>query len=119
MNNLNVTGRLTKDAELSYIKGTGTPVAKFYVAVERKFQSDNNNKKIDYIPCELIGKVAEKLTQYLVKGSLVNVIGEIHLYDYQTESGEKRIFTKMHVENIRLLSSPKKQEFTPTNDLPF
>lgn len=119
MNNLNVTGRLTKDAELSYIKGTGTPVAKFYVAVERKFQKDKNNKKSDFIPCELIGKVAENLTQHLVKGSLVNVIGEIHLDDYQTQQGEKRIFTKMHVENIRLLSSPKK-DFTPVdNNLPF
>ncbi len=113
MNNLNVVGRLTKDAELKFIKGTGTPVTTFYVAVERKYQKDKNNKKSDFIPCELIGKGAENLTKYMVKGTLVNVIGEIHLENYKDAQGNDKTFTKMHVENIRLLSKPSNDEYTP------
>lgn len=126
MNNLNVVGRLTKDAELSYIKGSGVPALKFYVAVERKYQKDKNNKKVDYIPCESIGKHAETLAQYMVKGSLVNLIGEIHFEPYEKE-GQKLTFCKMYVENLRLLESRKEKAkekgktFEPIddNDVPF
>lgn len=127
MNNLNVVGRLTKDAELSYIKGSGVPALKFYVAVERKYQKDKNNKKVDYIPCESIGKHAETLAQYMVKGSLVNLIGEIHFEPYE-KNGQKLTFTKMYVENLRLLESRKEKPkdtkgktFEPidTDDIPF
>lgn len=118
MNCLNLVGRLTKDAELSYMKGSGVPVLKFYVATDRKYQKDKNNKKTDFIPCELIGKFAESIAQYMVKGSLVHNIGEIHIDKY-TVGNETRDFTKMHVENVRVLSSPKK-DFTPVdNNLPF
>lgn len=106
MNNLNVTGRLTKDAELSYIKGSGVPAMKFYVAVERKYQKDKNNKKVDYIPCESIGKHCEKLVESMTKGSLVNLIGEIHFEPYE-KNGQKLTFCKMYVENLRLLESRK------------
>lgn len=125
MNILNVVGRLTKDAELSYIKGSGVPALKFYVAVERKYQKDKNNKKVDYIPCESIGKHAESLAQYMVKGSLVNLLGEIHFEPYQKD-GQKLTFTKMYVENLRLLESRKTpsekgKTFEPVEDteLPF
>lgn len=127
MNNLTIVGRLTKDAELSYIKGSGVPALKFYVAVERKYQKDKNNKKVDYIPCESIGKHAETLYQYMIKGSLVNLIGEIHFEPYQKD-GQKLTFTKMYVEYIRLLDSRKEtpkdtkgKTFEPidTDDIPF
>ena len=110
MNNLNVTGRLTKDAELSYIKGSGVPAMKFYIAVERKYQKDKNNKKVDYIPCESIGKHGETLTEHMTKGSLVNIIGELHLEPYtDKETGKKLTFAKAYVEHIRLLESRKEK----------
>ena len=37
MNNVVLIGRLTKDVELKYIQGTGTPVANFAIAVDREF----------------------------------------------------------------------------------
>lgn len=128
MNNLNVVGRLTKDAELSYIKGSGVPAMKFYVAVERKYQKDKNNKKVDYIPCESIGKHCETLTEHMTKGSLVNLIGEIHFEPYtDKETGKKLTFCKMYVENLRLLESRKDKpkdtkgkSFEPVDeDIPF
>lgn len=119
MNNLNLVGRLTKEAELSYIPGSGVPVLKFYVAVERKYQADKQNKKVDFIPCEFIGKQCEKMAQYLIKGSMVNVIGELHLDKYKTKEGKDATFTKMHVDNLRILdfnNKDKKQEFTPSEE---
>lgn len=108
MNNLTIVGRLTKDAELSYIKGSGVPAMKFYVAVPRKYQKDKNNKKVDYIPCESIGKHGESLCEHLTKGSLVELIGEIHFEPYE-KNNQKLTFTKMHVEHINLLESRKEK----------
>lgn len=128
MNNLTVVGRLTKDSELSYMKGNGVPVLKFYVAVERKFQKDRKNKKVDYIPCESIGKHCEGLVNYMEKGVLVSLQGEIHFEPYQNQKGEKLTFTKMQVENINILEFKKKEQlkekgktFEPidTDDMPF
>lgn len=128
MNNLTVVGRLTKDSELSYMKGNGVPVLKFYVAVERKFQKDRKNKKVDFIPCESIGKHCESITQYLEKGVLVSLQGEIHFEPYTDKDGTNRTFTKMQVENINILEFKKKdapkekgKTFEPIHDetLPF
>ena len=47
MNKILISGRLTKDAELGYIAGTGTPKASFSLAVERAYQKDKHNKKVD------------------------------------------------------------------------
>lgn len=128
MNNLTVVGRLTKDSELSYMKGNGVPVLKFYVAVERKFQKDRNNKKVDFIPCESIGKHCEGLVNHMQKGVLVSLQGEVHFEPYTDKDGTNRIFTKMQVENINILEFKKKdvpkekgKTFEPINDdsLPF
>ena len=37
MNNIILTGRLTKDVEMRYIPVTGTPVATFTLAVQRDY----------------------------------------------------------------------------------
>ena len=49
MNKIILTGRLVRDAELSYIASTATPKMSFSIAVERNYQKDKNNKKVDFI----------------------------------------------------------------------
>ena len=56
MNKILLTGRLTRDAELGFIGTTGTPKITFSLAVERAYQKKGaENKKVDFIPCEMIG----------------------------------------------------------------
>ena len=61
MNKIILTGRTTKDAELGFIGATGTPKMTFTLAVERNYQNDKNNKKVDFINCEMLGQHTEKL----------------------------------------------------------
>ena len=77
MNKLIISGRLVKDAELSYIPNTGTPKMVYTLVVERSYQKDKNNKKVDFISCEAIGKYCENLAPYVTKGKLVLVEGEL------------------------------------------
>ena len=45
MNHVVLVGRLTRDPELRYIPGTGTPVATFSVAIDRDYTKKMVQKK--------------------------------------------------------------------------
>ena len=49
MNHVVLIGRLTRDPELRYIAGTGTPVANFAIAVDREFSGKDGKKETDFI----------------------------------------------------------------------
>ena len=125
-NQVLLTGRLTKDAELSFLPGTGMPKVVFTLAVDRNYQKDKNNKKVDFIPAEMIGKHVEKLSQYLTKGKMVLTIGELNIDQYEKD-GAKKSFTKVKVDRLEFLGGGK-QEYDPKgrfeevlddNELPF
>lgn len=109
MNKLIISGRLVKDAELSYIPNTGTPKLNYTLAVERSYQKDKNNKKVDFINCEAIGKHCENLCQYVTKGKLVLVEGELNIDTYDKD-GETRKYTKVKVDRLEFLGGNKKEE---------
>ena len=103
MNKIIISGRLVRDAELSYIASTATPKISFTLAVERNYQKDKNNKKVDFINCEQLGKHVENLCQYVTKGKQILVEGELNIDNYEKD-GEKRSFTKVKVDRLEFLS---------------
>ena len=107
-NQIVLTGRLVKDAELAYLPGAGIPKATFTVATERNYQKDKNNKKVDFIPAEMIGKHVEKLAQYLTKGKQILVIGELNIDQYEKD-GQKKSFTKVKVDRLEFLGGGKQE----------
>ncbi len=103
MNRVILTGRLVRDAELNYIASTSTPKMNFSLAVERAYQKDKNNKKVDFINCEQLGKHVENLCQYVTKGKQILVEGELNIDNYEKD-GEKRSFTKVKVDRLEFLA---------------
>ena len=119
MNKIVLTGRLTKDTELGYIGATGIPKMTFTLAVERNYQKDKNNKKVDFINMEMIGQHTEKLAQYVTKGKAVLVEGELNIDNYEKD-GERRSFTKVKVDRLEFLASNNNNENkTNANTLDF
>jgi len=119
MNKVVLTGRTTRDAELGFIGATGTPKMTFSLAVERNYQKDKNNKKVDFINCEMLGQHTEKLCQYITKGKSILVEGELNIDQYEKD-GEKRSFTKVKVDRLEFLSSNNNTENkSNTNTLEF
>ena len=116
MNKLVITGRLTRDPEVKAI-GENNMVAKFTVAVNRNYKDKDGNRPADFIPCEAFGKTAEFISNYVTKGRLVEVDGEMRVDQYQNEEGENRTFTKCHVNSLNVLDSAKTadRESTATN----
>ena len=106
LNCLNLVGRLTKDPELKAL-GDNNVVAKFTIAVDRNYKDKDGNRPADFIPCEAFGKTAEFVSNYITKGRLVEVEGEMRVDQYQNEAGENRSFTKCHVNTLNALDSAK------------
>ncbi|MCI9976323.1 single-stranded DNA-binding protein [Clostridioides sp. GD02377] len=108
MNQVVLVGRLTRDPELKYIPGTGTAVASFTIAVDRNYIKKDGKRDTDFIPIEVIGKSAEYCANYITKGKLVALEGNIRVDNYQTQSGEKRTFTKVSTKSVQSLESKSK-----------
>jgi len=83
MNNINIIGRLTKDIELSYTSG-GMAIGKFSIAVRK------NKDQTSFFEVEVIGKLAESLKQYLLKGKQVAVNGELIQDRWTDKEGNNR-----------------------------
>ena len=118
MNKVVLTGRLVRDSELSYIASTSTPKMSFSIAVERNYQKDKNNKKVDFINCEQLGKHVENLCQYVTKGKQILVEGELNIDNYEKD-GEKRSFTKVKVDRLEFLGGTTTEKKTNADTLEF
>lgn len=130
MNQVILIGRLTRDPELKYLQGSGTPVANFSVAVDREFTGKDGKKEVDFIDIQVWGKSAENCTNYISKGSKVAIQGSLRIDTYQNQEGEKRKITKVNAVRVQFLDSknnnnneksfeqPQFQE-VPDGDIPF
>ena len=115
MNNVVLIGRLTKDVELKYIQGTGTPVANFAIAVDREFTGKDGKKEVDFIDIQVWGKSAENCSNYIGKGSLVGVQGSIRIDLYQNKEGENRKITRVNANRVQFLDTKRTEQENKTN----
>ena len=125
MNRIVLVGRLVRDCEPSVLPGTGTGKITFTLAIDRAYQKDKNNKKVDFIPVEMIGNHTTKLAQYMTKGKQVAVEGELNIDIYE-KNGEKKSFTKVKVDRVEFVGGGKQENTLPNEfeaindeDLPF
>ena len=104
MNNCSFTGRLTKNAELRYIAGSGTPVCTFTIAVDRNYTTRNGERITDFINHEVLGRGAEKLAGMLTKGMLIGTTGSLQINNtIDKRSGLNSTYTSIRVDNITFL----------------
>ena len=104
MNQVILTGRLTKNVEVRHIPTTGTLVASFTLAVQRDYLKKDGTREVDFIPVEVMGKVAEFCVNYLSKGRLVAVQGSLRVDRYQDKTTQEfKIFTKVAARSIQAL----------------
>jgi single-strand DNA-binding protein len=120
MSNVNkaiLLGRLGKDPEIRYTP-SGQGVATFSLATSKKWKdkvSGNDKEATSWHNCKAWGKTGELCHQYLKKGHLVYVEGELE-YTTTEKDGVKRYFTAVVVHQVQFLTP--KGEMAPVNDPP-
>jgi single-strand DNA-binding protein len=109
-NKVILIGNLTKNPELRYTP-SGTPVASFGLAVNRKFRhAEELKEEVCYVDIVVFGKQAEHCGQYLSKGNGVIVDGRLQQRRWETEDGQKRSRHEVVAQTVTFL--PKRQEHT-------
>lgn len=99
MNQVALIGRLTKDVELRYAQ-SGTAVANFTIAVDRKFQKQGEERQADFIPVVTFGKTAEFCNNYFTKGLRVGVTGSIQTRTWTDNENKKHYATEVLADGV-------------------
>ena len=119
INNVILTGRLTKDADLRKTT-SGKSVASFSLAVDRGRKVEGQ-PTADYVPCVAWDKTADLLVQYCHKGSLIGVEGKIQTRSYEDPTSRKKVYvTEVVINNLTFLETKgqSQQQTEQFNDMP-
>jgi single-strand DNA-binding protein len=104
---MEITGRLTGDAEVKKVKGN-KEVVSFTVAVNEGYKNKAGEwvDMTEFVSCSywLSSAVADKL----IKGCIVTVAGRIYLNEYTGKDGNKYANLAFHANGIKILGGAKK-----------
>lgn len=99
MNKTILMGRLTADPQVRYSQGEeAMAVARYTLAVERKFKRNGDTQQADFIRCLCFGKNGEFAEKYLQKGMKIIVTGRIQTGSYTNHENQKIYTTDIVVE---------------------
>lgn len=113
LNKVILMGRLTRDAEIRYAQGSDTAVAKFSLAVERKYSKQGEEKVTDFINCVAFGSTAEFIGKYFAKGNMLAVTGSIQTGSYTNREGQKVYTTEVAVSEADFTGEKTERQPTP------
>ena len=119
MNKVILMGRLTRDAEVRYSQGdASTAVARFSLAVDRRFKRDGDDQTADFINCVAFGRTGEFMERFGRKGTKFLVEGRIQTGSYTNKDGQKVYTTDVVVEQVEFAESKASSDnggYVPTD----
>ena len=104
MNKVILMGRLTRDPEVRYGGANNTAVARYTLAVDRRFKRDGE-PNADFINCVAFGKAAEFTEKYLRQGVKLAITGRIQTGSYTNKDGVRVYTTDVVVEEQEFAES--------------
>lgn len=106
MNKCSLVGRLTRDPEIRYTQGENAScVARFSIAVNRRFKNAEGNYEADFINCVAFGRSGEFIEKYFKKGMAIGITGRIQTGSYTNKDGVKVYTTDVVVEESEFVES--------------
>ena len=123
MNKVILMGRLTRDPEVRYSQGEqSTAIARYTLAVDRRFRRDGDTQTADFINCVAFGRQGEFAEKYLRKGIKIAITGRIQTGSYTNKDGQKVYTTEVIVEDQEFAESKNASQsngsdggFAPSN----
>jgi len=103
-----IVGRVGKDPETRYTAG-GAAVANFSVAVSRKWADRGGEKHEETTWYAVVAwqKLAEIVQQYVHKGDLVLISGEMQRREWEAKDGSKRDAWELRAVTLKMLTGRK------------
>ena len=118
MNKVILMGRLTRDPDVRYSAGeNSTAVARYTLAVDRRFRRDGDSATADFIGCVAFGRQAEFAEKYLRQGTKIAITGRIQTGSYTNREGQKVYTTDVVVEEQEFAESKNARSEEHTSEL--
>lgn len=107
MNKVILMGRLTRDPEVKYSTAGDNQlaIARYVLAVDRRFKKEGDARTADFIRCVAFGKGGEFAEKYFHQGTKIVAEGRIQTGSYQDKEGKTVYTTEVVVENQEFAES--------------
>ena len=106
MNKVILMGRLTRDPDVRYSQGEqSTAVARYTIAVDRRFKRDGDQQTADFINCVAFGRQGEFAEKYFRKGIKIAITGRIQTGSYTNKDGQRVYTTDVVIEEQEFAES--------------
>ena len=117
MNNIILTGRLTKEPEIK-VTSSGVEYMQFSIAVNRAYSKQGEEKQPDFIPCKAWQKTAVFINQYFHKGDGIVLQGRLESNKYVDQNGNNRTFYEVMVDKVEFPQGKAQHNDTTLNYQP-
>lgn len=101
-NNVTIVGNLVDDPELRFTPN-GQAMAKFRVAVNRRWQDRSSNEwkeETSFFGATAWREQAENIAESLQKGARIIVTGSLQQRSWETQEGDKRSVVEIQVDEV-------------------
>lgn len=99
-----IVGNVGRDPQMRYTQG-GVPVADFSVAVNKRYTTASGEQREEtlWVRVTCWRKLAEQVSQYVSKGRLVLVVGEVAVSAYLNNNREPAATLELTAATVRFL----------------
>ena len=115
MNKITLLGRLTKEPEIKYVQQNDIKMARFTLAINRRYVKPGEERQTDFLNIIAYSKLAEFTEKYLKKGTQIVLVGRLQNRIWDDNNGTKHYITEIIAEEIYFADSYKKIEESNTN----
>ena len=116
MNKVILMGRLTKDVEMRQTPN-GVSLARFSIAVTRRFKNSNGEYDADFINCVAWRQTGEFIARYFQRGSMIAIVGSIQTRSWDGNDGKKQYATEVIVDEAYFTGSKSESSTGGNTDL--
>ncbi len=103
INRIVLVGRLTRDPELRKTTQNNTSVVSFTVAVDDRFKNAAGERTTSFIPCIAWRDIADSVSKFTHKGSLVGVEGRLTQRTYVSKEGKNVSVFEVVCDSVQFL----------------
>lgn len=103
-----LTGRMVRDSEL--VKKPDTCSRLDCCIAVNSYRKDNDgtlSERADFVNFALFGEYAEKMFQYLRKGTSISLRGHLEQHRWKDKEGKARSCLQVKADSIELMKSPE------------
>ena len=121
LNRAQIIGRATTTIDIKTIESSGTTVANFVVATNRKYKNKEGNllEEAEYHRCVAYGNNADILAKYLTKGKRIYVEGRLRTRKREDAAGLQKFSTEIVLENFIFLGPRGEEDSFEGGEDPF